>query len=215
MLDDWRRQWRTRRVKPGDGRPLHPFRWWQQLGRALFYLRLPGGSLPDTIYAVDVRHWGDQSSGEVRAHLYRDGLHHAESKIPAVFPVPGGAIEVAMSGFGLKRCHYVTDHGEFQLAPDPRSAEGKRARLERGHPTLSRLIGLASIVMLVIGFALLLLQVAEPLSRIPPVAEAVGVFDSPVQLPLWLNLALGLGAAVGSTERALRLRYSWLDSAGN
>ncbi|MFP5072481.1 hypothetical protein ACLFMI_22795 [Pseudonocardia nantongensis] len=41
------------------------------------------------------------------------------------------------------------------------------------------------------------------------------MFESPVQLPLWLNIALGVGAAVGSTERALRLRYSWLDSAGN
>lgn len=215
MLDDWRRQWRTRRVKPGHGRPLRAFRWWQQLGRALFYLRLPGGPYPDTVYAVDVRHWGNQSGGEVKAHLYRDGLHHAESKIPACFPVPGGAIEVAMSGFGIKRCHYVTDHGESQLIPDPRSAEGKRARLQRAHPTLSRFIGLASLTMLVIGLALLLLQVAEPLSRIPPVAEAVGVFHSPVQLPTWLNIALGVGAAVASTERALRLRYSWLDSAGN
>lgn len=199
----------------GDGRPLRPFRWWQQLGRALFYLRMSGGPHPDTVYAVDVRHWGNQSGGEVKAHLYRDGLHHAESKIPAWFPVPGGAIEVAMSGFGIKRCHYVTDRGELQLVADPRSAEGKRARLERAHPTLSRLIGLVSIVMLVIGLALLLLQVAEPLSRIPPVAEAVGVFESPVQLPFWLNIALGVGAAAASTERALRLRYSWLDSAGN
>ncbi|WP_068798485.1 hypothetical protein [Pseudonocardia sp. HH130630-07] len=216
-------------------------------------------------------HWGNQSGGEVRAHLYRDGRHYAESKIPALFPVAGGESEVAMSGFGIKRCHYVTSRGEFQLVPDPRSAEGKRARLDREHPTLSRVVGLASIVLLIIGLALLLLQVAEPLSRIPPVTEAVslfqpdqrasasgdregcsatalttaaqvtgsparrlhphnqapelperqvekgsvGVFHSPVQLPIWLNITLGVGAAVASTERALRLRYSWLDSAGN
>lgn len=215
MMNDWRHRLRARRVKPGDGRPLQSFRWWQQLGRALFHLRLPGGPHPDTVYAVDVRHWGNQSGGEVRAHLYRDGRLHAESKIPAAFPVPGGSIEVAMSGFGIKRCHYVTDRGEFQLTPDPRSAEGRRARLERNHPALSRYIGIASIALLVVGLALLLLQVAEPLSRIPPVAEAVGVFHSPVQLPTWLNIVLGVGAAVGSTERALRLRYSWLDSLGN
>lgn len=215
MSDDWRRRQRIRRVKPGDGRPLRSFRWWQLLGRALCYLRAPDGAHSDTVYAVDVRHWGNHSGGEVRAHLYRDGRHHAESKMPACFPVPGGAIEVAMSGFGIKRCHYVTGHGEFQLVPDPRSAEGKRARLDRAHPTLSRSIGLASVVLLVVGITLLLLQVAEPLSRIPPVADAVGVFHPPIQLPTWLDIALGVGAAAGSTERALRLRYSWLDSAGN
>ena len=215
MLDDWRRRRRARRVKPGDGRPLRSFHWWQQLGRALFHLRLPGGAGPDVVYSVDVRHWGNQSGGEVRAHLYRDGLHHAESKIPAAFPVPGGAIEVAMSGFGIKRCHYVTGIGEFQLVPDPRSAEGKRARLDRRHPTLSRIVGVVSLALLVVGLGLLVLQIAEPLSRIPPVAAAVGVFESPIRLPTWLNVALGVGAAAASTERALRLRYSWLDSAGN
>ena len=50
----------------------------------------------------------------------------------------------------------------------------------------------------------------------PPVAAAVGVFESPVHLPIWLNIALGVAAALASTERALRLRYHWLlDGVGN
>ncbi|MFI7016613.1 hypothetical protein [Streptomyces sp. NPDC050164] len=217
MITEWRRQRAVARVKSGDGRPLQRFRWWQLPGRALFHLRLSDDAGRRTEYAVDVRHWGNQSSGSVRAHLYRDGRRHAESRIPAVFPVPGGTIEVAMSGFGIKRCHYVTTGGTAQqLAPDPKSAEGRRARLDRAHPTLSRSIAFLSVFMLITGVGLNLLQALEPISHIPPVAGSVGTFDSPVHLPLWLNITLGLGAVLGSTERALRLRYSrLLDGAGN
>lgn len=215
VLEDFRRQRAIRRVRPGDGRRLPRFRWWQLLGRALFHLRLTGDDGP-VAYAVDVRHWGQQSGGEVKAHLYRDGSHHAESKIPAAFPVEGGTIDVAMSNFGMKRCHYVTvDGAEQQLVPDPKSAEGRRARLDHRHPGLSRGIGIVSVIMLLIGVGLLMLQLAEPISRIPPVAERFGPWESPIHLPLWLNIALGIGAAVGSMERALRLRFSWLDSVGN
>lgn len=169
------------------------------------------------MYAVDVRHWGNQSSGEVTANLFLNSRHHAESKLPAAFPVDGGTIEVAMSGFGLKRCHYVTTDGaEHQLVPDPKSAEGRRAGLERNHPALSRAIGFLSLIMLFIGAGLLILQIAEPISRIPPIAASIGVFESPVVLPAWLNVVLGIGAAAASTERALRMRYHWLlDGAAN
>ncbi|MEU9885608.1 hypothetical protein [Sphaerisporangium sp. NPDC051011] len=151
------------------------------------------------------------------AHLYLDGRNVAQSKLPAAFPVPGGVIEVAKSRFGIKRCHYVaTDGTEHQLVPDPASAEGRRARLDRDHPAVSHLIGWLSIIMLVIGLGLNLLQLLEPISRIPPIAESAGTFASPLHLPIWLNLALALGAALGSIERALRLRYHWLlDAGGN
>ncbi|MEG9515001.1 hypothetical protein LZ318_15160 [Saccharopolyspora indica] len=205
-------------MKGGDGRPLKRFRWWNLFtGRSLFYLQLAGDGGRQVEYAIDVRHWGDSETGEGRAHLYRDGRHHAESKTPAVFPVEGGEIEVAMSGFGVKRCHYVTGDGaERQLVPDARSAEGRRARLERDRPGLSRSIGIISVIVLVVGLGLNLVQVLEPISRIPPVAENVGAFESPISLPLWLNIALGAAAAFASVERALRLRYNWLlDAGGN
>ncbi|ANY08577.1 hypothetical protein [Pseudonocardia sp. HH130630-07] len=215
MLKDWRRRRAVQRVKGGDGRPLKPFRWWQVItGRALLHLQLTGHDGRPVVYSVDVRYHGDGEDGRVRARLYRDGRHHAESTVPAVLPVEGGAIEVATSGVGVKRCHYVTHDGvAHQLTPDPRSGEGRRAGLERNHPGASRMIGAVSVVLLLVGVGLNLVQLLEPLSRIPPIAENIGVFVSPIHLPLWLNIALGAAAAFASWERALRLRYHWLLNA--
>ncbi|MGW0656925.1 hypothetical protein ACWD4T_50995 [Streptomyces umbrinus] len=211
MLKEWRRHRAVQRVKPGDGRPLKRFRWWQMLTRALFHLRLMNDDGRPTVYAVDVKHQ-NASEGRVTAHLYLDGRHYAESKVPAVFPVQGGTVEVRTSGFGLKRCHYVTAEGaEHQLTPDPASAEGRRARFDRSHPALSRGIGLLSVMVLVIGLVLLILQLAEQVTRAPEgVAQYVGTFTSPVDLSAWGNTVLGIATVAASTERALRLRYSRL-----
>lgn len=210
MLRHWQRQRAARRLKGGTGRPLKRFRWWQVFtGRSLMHLHLP-----EAAYSVDVANGGDDD-GYVVANLYRDGRHHASSRVPAFFPVEGGTIEVDSSGFGLKRCHYVTDDGiEHQLVPDPRSAEGRRARLQRRHPAMSRTIGAVSVVALVVGLGLNLLQLVEPISRIPPIAENIGVFESPISLPVWLSITLGVAAGLAATERALRLRYHWLLDAG-
>jgi hypothetical protein len=209
--------WAARRLKPGDGRPLQRFRWWQMPVRSLFSIRLTGAGGDVRTYAVDVRHWARLDDSKVRAHLFVDGRHEAESKVPASFPVDGGRIAVAMSSFGVRRCHFVPVQGPpRQLSPDPASAEGRRARLDADHPALSRTIGIVSILVLVIGIGLNLLQVAEPVSQIPPIAERIGTFESPVHLPLWLNISLGAGAVLASMERALRLRYTpLLDMAGN
>lgn len=215
MIEDWRQRQAAKRIKGGNGRALKPLRWWQQLTRALFYLPLLHRDSPQTVYAVDLPYRANTGSGKARAHLYLDGRHHAESKLPAAFPVEGGTIEVAISAFGIKRCHYVTTTGaEHQLIPDPKSAEGRRARVERDHPALSRSIGLLSVLMLLIGVGLNLLQLAEPVSRIPAIADSIGRFESPVHLPIWINFALAVGAILASTERALRLRYTLLDQAG-
>ncbi|GAA0275333.1 hypothetical protein [Cryptosporangium japonicum] len=215
MIEQWRRMRAARRIQPGDGRALKPFRWWQLPFRALLYLTLSHPDGRPTVYAVDLPHRADTGSGKARAHLYVDGRQYARSKLPAAFPVEGGTIEVAISAFGVKRCHYVTVDGEErQLVPDPRSAEGRRARFDGNHPALSRATGVLSVLTLLVGVALNVLQLAEPISRIPAITENLGRFDSPVHLPIWLNVALALGAVAGSTERALRLRYSLLDQAG-
>ncbi|MFH8492998.1 hypothetical protein [Streptomyces coeruleorubidus] len=215
MLREWRHRRAVQRVKPGDGRPLKPFRWWQMLTRALFHLRLMNEDGRQTVYAVDVKHQ-KQSEGYVKAHLYLDGRHQAESKVPAVFPVQGGTVEVRTSAFGLKRCHYVTAEGaEHQLIPDPASAEGRRARLDRAHPALSRWIGFLSSIVLVTGLVLLILQLAEQVTRAPEgVAQYVGTFTSPIDLSAWGNVVVGLVTVAASTERALRLRYNWLLDGG-
>jgi hypothetical protein len=197
-------------VKPGDGRPLERFRWWQQLSRSLFYLSVTGADGRRVVYAVDVRPAGDHD-GRVRADLYVDGRHHAVSRVPAAFPVEGGRIEVAASAFGLKRCHYVTSDGaETRLVPDPASAAGRRARLERDHPAVSRVVGRVSAVLLVLGLGAVALELVDVIGRIPPVVERSGGFEAPVHLPLWLTTTLGFGAVVASVERGLRLRYHWL-----
>ncbi|MEU8597704.1 hypothetical protein ACF1HG_09110 [Streptomyces globisporus] len=212
------KQWAvSRRLKPGDGRELQRFRWWQLPVRSLFWLRLPGDGGQEGLHAVDVPHWARLDDSRIRAHLFLDSRQVGESKLPALFPVDGGVIEVAMSSYGIKRCHYRPSDGQpFQLTPDSASAEGRRARFGARHPGLSGAITVGSVLLLVIGVGLNLLQLAEPISEIPPVAQRGGAFDSPIHLPIWLNLALGGGAVLASMERALRLRYSsLLDAAGH
>jgi hypothetical protein len=214
VTSSWNEKRWEKRVKTVEGRPLKPFRWWQLLSRSMMSITLPVEGRP-VVHTVDVKRGGDLHDGVVRARLYLDGWLRQESKLPARFPVSGGHIEVRVSEGGMRRCHYLGDDGsERRLVPDPRSAEGRRMRFARRHPRASALVGLLSIVMLVIGIGLNLLQIAEPLSQIPPIAENVGTFDSPLHLPVWLNIALGAGAAVGATERATRMRYHWLLDSG-
>ncbi|MGC5629437.1 hypothetical protein ACPYO6_14480 [Georgenia sp. Z1344] len=214
MASDRKRRRAARRIKAGDGSELKRFRWWQLFFRSLFHARIPDAAGEAPIWSVDVRHGGD-SNGEVWAVLYRAGKQHARSKPPALFPVPGGTIEVATSGYGLRRCHFVAHDGtEYQLSPDPRSAEGRRARLEHNHPGASRLIGAVSWTILAVALVLGVPQLVQEISQIPPVAERLGTFTSPFQLPAWFNFSLVVASLLASTERALRLRHHWLLDGG-
>lgn len=216
MLQHWRRRRAVERIAPGNGSPLRRIRWWQMLGRSLFHLDLTDAAGRAIRYSVDVRPWRTDQNGYVKVHLFRDGAQHAVSRAPAFFPVEGGTIEVATTSVGLKRCHYVTDRAvAHQLTPDTRSAEGRRARLARSRPTLSRAVGIASTAALLVGVLLLFQEIAVPILQIPPVAERIGSVGPLIHLPLWLTIALGAAAVLASTERALRLRYHWLlDGAG-
>lgn len=152
------------------------------------------------------------TDGVPRARLYVDGALRFFAKIPSRFEVPGGRIDVATTGFGLKRCHFVRADGtEQQLSPHPASAEGRRAQLHNRHPGLSRIIGLVSIVLVMGGVCVEVPQIIASLSHIPLIADSIGTFSSPVQLPLHINLLIGLAAVLGSSERALRMRSSWID----
>src|SRR5690625_417892 len=92
-----RKTWRAaRRTKPGDGHALQRYRWWQLFSRSLFHLHLRSERGASETWSVEVRHGGD-SNGEVYAQLYRDGLNHARSKLPATCAIPGGTIEVVAS----------------------------------------------------------------------------------------------------------------------
>ncbi|GAA1723726.1 hypothetical protein GCM10009809_19440 [Isoptericola hypogeus] len=215
MFSDRRRRRAARRIRPGDGHALKRYRWWQPLSRALFHLDLVGDDGRPETWSVDVRLWGDSDDGDVRARLYRDGVHLATSKLPAELPVTGGTVQVDTSSYGLRRCHYVTPDGrERRLVPDPLSAEGRRARLERERPGLSRGLGVASWAVLVVALLIGVPQIVEQISQIPPVAENVDTFTSPVHLSSALNVALLVATILASTERALRLRYHWLLDGG-
>lgn len=194
MTPGWNDRRLVERVEPGDGRQLAPFRWWQMTRRSVLSIALPtdpatpGGE--PSVYTIEVKHGGDPETWEVVAGLYRDGRHVAESKVPALFPVPGGHIDVCTSEVGMRRAHFVADDGtEHRLEPDPRSAEGLRMRFAREHPAASGLIGVVSIVLLLVGLSLNLLQTAEPISEIPPIADTIGTFESPVCQPgSWVRM---------------------------
>ncbi|MGJ3404288.1 hypothetical protein [Glutamicibacter sp. Je.9.36] len=206
------KRWLNHRVRAGSGEPVKRLRWWQIFSRSLRTIALPSPDGTASTYTVDVRHGGDMADGVIRARLYVNGSLHSYSKMPARFPVPGGHIEVAANGFGLKRCHYMPAGGsELQLAPDPASAEGCRARLHHRHPGLSRFIGIVSTALVLAGLCITVPQILESISQIPPIADSIGTFTSPVQLPLQGNLFIGFAAVLGSTERALRMRSSWID----
>ena len=212
MLDGVRNRLSGRRVRPGSGEPLPRFRWWQLMSRSLRTLTLhtPEGAV--TTYSVDVRRAGDASDGEVRARLYRDGSLLAYSRLPARFVVPGGHIEVAVGTFGLRRCHDVPGGGgEVPLTPDPASAEGRRARLHQERPRVSRVVGLVSTALVLAGLCVAVPQFLQAISQAPPIADSIGVFTSPVRLSPMGNALIGIAAVIGSTERALRMRSSWLD----
>jgi len=219
MLENWKRRRALGRVRGGDGRALTPFRWWHLLtGRKLFYLPRAGREGAEAEYAVDVYPSGKHAdaNGYGKAHLFRDGRHYQEARLPAVFPIEGGYIEVAETLSGLKRAHFVTADGETRLTPDPRSAIGRRLHFDSAHPAASRSIAAVSVVALIVGLGLNAVQLLEPILGIPPIVEQFGRFESPIHLPIWLNVALGVAAGLASTERALRLRYHWLlDAAGN
>lgn len=66
------------------------------------------------------------------------------------------------------------------------------------------------VVALALGIPQIIEQIIEQTTHIPPIADAVGTFESPISLPAWANISLVVNALVASTERALRLRYDWL-----
>lgn len=208
----WRSDVLSTRVRPGDGSELPPYRWWHAPIRTLMMLTVGDDPTGSTTYAVDIRTLGDRSDGEVRARLYTNGRQTAWSRLPAMFRVPGGAIDVRAGTFGVKRCHFVPDQGaERRLDPHPRSAHGRRARFDRRHPFASRVIGVVSALIVLGALAVTVPQLIEVISTIPQIADSLGQFTSPIRLTPLQNVAVTLAAIVASSERALRLRATWVD----
>lgn len=211
MIRRWRRKAALKKVKSGDGSALKRYRSWHALWRTRFFHDHTDAGTPHE-YAVDV----DLLALEPEAVLYLDGRHQAKSELPAMLPVPGGTIEVATQLMGLKRMHFVPDEGrgaERVLRPHPKTAEARRARFGRRHPTANRLIAGSAIAILLLSLVVVVPQLAEWLTQIPPVQDRVGTFESPIDLPGWLTTTITVAGFVAAFERALTLRNHWLIDA--
>lgn len=207
MWRGWRRKRRVAKVKEGDGSSLPPFRIWQGLWRSQFSIRLPRDAADAREYVIDFTYMDSENKGR----LYVGGTQQAIASLPAAFPVPGGLIEVGASMYGMTRIHYVTPSGEeTQLTPHPRSGEAWRARLAARHPRVSAVIAAVAVVVLLASLVVLVPMVAAQISQIPPVAENVGSFTAPFDLPAWATAWLAVAAVVAALERALSLRHHWL-----
>ncbi|MHA6252814.1 hypothetical protein [Oceanobacillus sp. CAU 1775] len=203
----WKRQRTINKVKAGDGHALKEYRFYHLLSRSLFYARLREEDGEIHTYAVDVNYFSEES----KADLYRDGKHAATSKLPAIFPVPDGVIEVGVSTFGLTRMHYVTNEKtEHQLYPDSASTEGLRMRFDAKYPNISRFIGLLAVIILLTSIVVGLPQLLEVITSFPIIYENIGTFESPISLPNWLNSTLFTAGIIAALERALTLRNHWL-----
>ena len=225
MVKELKRRWQLKKVHPGDGSALRNYHFWQLFTRSLFFLDPVDGAGRGHAYGVDVRLLASEKSktehaegnGKSQASLYRDGDQVARSNLPTTFPVDDGVIEVAITGFGLKRMHFVSEDGrERMLRPHRRSQEGLRARFAQRHPRASTTVGAVTLIILLIALVLGLLQGLEFVTGIDVVAERVGTFDSPINLPAWANTTLAVAAFCSGIERATRLRHNWLiDSAAS
>lgn len=211
MFKTYKRRWQLSKARPGDGSRLQAYRFWQLLSRSLFSIELPDQSGQMRHFEVDVRHLRDSLSSKRPAAIYRDGVQVLNGNVPVAFPVPGGVIEVATSQYGVKRMHHVDEDGrEHVLRPHPRSPEGLRARFDRRFPRTSAVIGAVGLVVLLVGLAVTLSVAAEQITRIEVVAAHLGTFTSPIHLPVWAKFALPAAGALAATDRALRLKSTWM-----
>lgn len=203
----WKKKRALHKVKEGDGHPLKQFQWWHMIYRSLFYIRLTEEDGTSNVYAVDVNFFDEDE----KADLYINDRHVAFAKLPAIFPVPNGVIEVETTTYGLKRIHYVTSDGKEELLhPHPYSLEGLRLKFEYHFPNVSKWIGRAAIIVLLISLILGLPQLIALISQIPYIADKWGIFTSPIVLPNWLNTLLVVGGTLATIERTATMRSHWL-----
>jgi hypothetical protein len=96
------------------------------------------------------------------------------------------------------------------LSPHPRSPQGLRARFDRRFPRTSAVIGAVGLVVLLVGLAVTLTVAAEQITQIEVVAAHLGTFTSPLHLPGWAKFALPAAGVLAATDRALRLKSTWM-----
>ncbi|MFB4211495.1 hypothetical protein ACE1TH_06195 [Shouchella sp. JSM 1781072] len=202
-----KRRLAIKKVKAGDGHTLKPYRLWHIFTHSLFHITITKENNEQVHYALKSRYFADDSSVD----LYHGKTHVAYSTLPASIPIENGILEVKSGGSGINQIRYRTDKAEtFSIYPDKRSVRGWRLGMHRHFPVISNCLGLLAILVLLASLALGLPQIVEQISEIPWIAEHIGTFQSPINLPVWLNVAIGLATGFAATERALMLRSHWL-----
>lgn len=188
------------KMKEGDGRPLKALRWWEMMTRSVFYLNQ---------YAVEVYFFRFEDN----IMVYRNGRQVAKGTESLKYEVAetGGQIEIALSDYGVKRMHYKEDTGQEQmLIPDKQSAEGLRYRFGQRFPRVSKWIGWIAVAILLASVVLWIPQIVGLLGEWAILESYIGGFESPVQLPAWLNTTLVVLSLLAVIERTLTVKYHWL-----
>ncbi len=194
-------------MKKGDGHFLKTYRIWNIFTQSLFHIYITNEKNETIYYALKSRYFAEDSSVD----LYHNNKHIAYSTLPAAIPVENGIIEVKSGGSGINSIKYITDKKEtFSVYPDKRSVRGLRMGLHKSFPKISSLIAGIAIVILLTSLALSLPQLIESIAQIPWVSENIGTFESPINLSVWENFAIGIAVALAAIERALMLRSHWL-----
>ena len=189
----WKKQRAINKVKPGDGHLIKPLRWWEVFTRTIFYKEFIDEDGAKNVYAVDINYFDEME----KAHVYLNGKHHATAKLPAMFPVPGGYFDVALSTYGMKRIHYITEDGtEEILSPHSYSMEGLRLRFEKRYPRASKVIAYTAIAVLLFSIITGFPQLLASLSQIDFIAERFGTFESPIVFPNWLNITMSIAGTL-------------------
>ncbi|AOS64557.1 hypothetical protein [Actinoalloteichus hymeniacidonis] len=190
-----------------DGRTLRPFRRREVLHRSVYSITHDGPNGLGHTWTVDIDM--GQEDGGWDAELYLDGIWQAKREMPAEFAIPGGRIEVNAGMYGVTRVHLVRDSGvEQRMKPARGTAEDLRFRLQRRNPTVSRWIGGAAIVVLLVNLVLVVPRAIELITSVPRIAELVGTFESPIVLPDWLSVGLLVAGILAAVERTLTLRHN-------
>lgn len=177
------------------------------LTRSLYHIDLKNTSGQYDKYSVNVEYY---EAGE-EVELYLNDKHIGSSSSPATFPVSGGYIDVQTTLYGLKRMHYVGDnHREIVLDPNAGTAEELRNKFALKYPLASRLISWLAIFILLLSIIVGIPQFIELITHLDIISENIGTFNSPINLPGWLNTTFTVLAALAALERALTLKSNWL-----
>lgn len=184
--------------EPGEPQRLRAVGFWESLVRGRFEIDCDGSH-----FVVDSLYF----DFEERIRLYQNGKLVDTVRRRASWDIGGGRrIEAAVSQVGMKYVRVRTgrSHKAESLRPSPGTPEAWRSRIDREHPTASRLTGVAAIIILI---GVLLIELPQLINLIEPWTN----FRAPtLDLPIWANIALIVLACAAAAERSVSMKHNAL-----